>query len=251
MNLFKSGNPALSEKQFEKTINISNGETMTVSGTMNKFGFMMLMVIAGAAYAWNWFDGGKEIGPIMMGGAIGGLVVALVIIFKKEWSPFLAPLYALLQGLFVGGISAYFNFAFQETYPGIIMHAVVITLAVAASMYFLYTFRVIKVTEKFRSILLIATASIAVFYLLTWVLSFFNIRFEFLTTGSTFGIIFSLAVIAIAALNLLLDFDMIERGSEAGAPKYMEWYGAFGLLVTLVWLYLEILRLLAKMQSRK
>ena len=251
MALFKSGNPTLSEKQFQKTLHLESGETMTVRGTMNKFGFLMLMVMAGAAFAWQWFDAGKEIMPLMLTGALGGLVVALVIVFKKEWSGFLAPAYAILEGLFVGGISAYFNFIFQEKYPGIISHAVLITFAVAASMYLLYTLRIIKVTEKFRSIIFVATASIAFFYLLTWILSFFGIRFEFLSTGSTFGIIFSLVVIVIAALNLILDFDMIEKGSEMGAPKYMEWYGAFGLLVTLVWLYLEILRLLAKMNSRK
>lgn len=251
MALFKSGNPALSEKQFQKTLHLESGETMTVRGTMNKFGFLMLMVMAGAAFAWQWFDAGKEIMPLMLTGALGGLVVALVIVFKKEWSGFLAPAYAILEGLFVGGISAYFNFIFQEKYPGIISHAVLITFAVAASMYLLYTLRIIKVTEKFRSVIFVATASIAFFYLLTWILSFFGIRFEFLSTGSTFGIIFSLVVIVIAALNLILDFDMIEKGSEMGAPKYMEWYGAFGLLVTLVWLYLEILRLLAKMNSRK
>jgi uncharacterized YccA/Bax inhibitor family protein len=251
MALFQSGNPTLSEKQFEKTLTSGSGETMTVRGTMNKFGFLMLMVMAGAAFAWQWFDAGKNPMPLMLGGALGGLVVALVITFKKEWSGYLAPAYAILEGLFVGAISAYFNFIFQEKYPGIITHAVLITFAVAASMYLLYTLRIIKVTDKLRSIIFVATASIAVFYLLTWVMSFFGIHFDFLTTGSTFGIIFSLAVIAIAALNLVLDFDMIEKGSEMGAPKYMEWYGAFGLLVTLVWLYLEILRLLAKMNSRK
>ncbi|MBK8088209.1 MAG: Bax inhibitor-1/YccA family protein [Chitinophagaceae bacterium] len=251
MALFQSGNPTLSEKQFEKTLTSGTGETMTVRGTMNKFGFLMLMVMAGAAFAWQWFDAGKNPMPLMLGGALGGLVVALVITFKKEWSGYLAPAYAILEGLFVGAISAYFNFIFQEKYPGIITHAVLITFAVAASMYLLYTLRIIKVTDKLRSIIFVATASIAVFYLLSWILGFFGIQFAFLTTGSTFGIIFSLAVIAIAALNLVLDFDMIEKGSEMGAPKYMEWYGAFGLLVTLVWLYLEILRLLAKMNSRK
>ena len=251
MSLFKSGNPALSEKQFQQTIPVDSGETMTVRGTMNKFGFLMLMVMAGAAFAWQWFSAGKEIMPLMLTGALGGLVVAIVIVFKKEWSGYLAPAYAILEGLFVGGISAYFNFLFQDKYPGIISHAVLITFAVAASMYLLYTLRIIKVTEKFRSIIFVATASIAFFYLLTWILSFFGIRFEFLSTGSTFGIIFSLVVIVIAALNLILDFDMIEQGSAMGVPKYMEWYGAFGLLVTLVWLYLEILRLLAKMNSRK
>lgn len=251
MNLFKSGNPALSEKQFEQTLSLPGEEVMTVRGTMHKFGFLMLMVMAGASYAWKWFADGKNIMPLMLGGALGGLVVALVIVFKKQWSGYLAPAYGLLQGLFIGGISAYFNYAFQEKYPDIIMHAVFLTLAVAASMYLLYTLRVIRVTEKLRSIIFIATASIAVFYLLSWGLSFFGVHFAFLTTGSTFGIVFSLAVIAIAALNLLLDFDMIERGAAMGAPKYMEWFGAFGLLVTLVWLYLEILRLLAKMNSRK
>ncbi len=251
MSLFKSGNPTLTEKQFQQTVTISDGSTMTVRGTMNKFGFLMLMVMAGAAFAWNYFNAGKDISPLLLTGALGGLVVALVIVFKKEWSGFLAPAYAILEGLFVGAISAYFNFMFQEKYPDIIMHAVLITFAAAASMYLLYTFRVIKVTEKFRSVLIIATASIALFYLLTWVLGFFGIHFAFLSTGSTFGIVFSLIVVVIAALNLLLDFDMIEQGSAAGAPKFMEWYGAFGLLVTLVWLYLEILRLLAKLNSRK
>jgi uncharacterized YccA/Bax inhibitor family protein len=251
MALFESGNPTLSEKQFQQTVFVGSDQTMTVRGTMNKFGFLMLMVMAGAAFAWNWFNAGKNITPLMLLGALGGLVVALVIVFKKEWSGYLAPAYAILEGLFVGAISAYFNFAFQEKYPGIIMHAVLITFAVAAAMYLLYTFRVIKVTEKLRSVIFIATAGIALFYLLTWILGFFGIHFAFLTTGSTFGIVFSLAVIVIAALNLLLDFDMIERGSAMGAPKYMEWYGAFGLLVTLIWLYLEILRLLAKMNSRK
>lgn len=251
MNLFKSGNPTLSEKSFEQTVSHAHENTMTVRGTMNKFGFLMLMVMAGAFFAWNWFEAGKNIGSLMMFGALGGFGVALIIIFKKQWSGYLAPAYAILEGIFVGAISAYFNFLFQEKYPDIIMHAVLITFAVAAGMYLLYSLQLIRVTEKFRSVLMVATASIAIFYLLTWVLSFFDIQFALLNTGSTFGIVFSLAVIAIAALNLLLDYDMIEQGAAMGAPKYMEWYGAFGLLVTLVWLYLEILRLLAKLNSRK
>lgn len=252
MSLFKSGNPTLSEKQFQQTTSDYNSyETMTVRGTMNKFGFLMLMVMAGAAFSWQAFNEGKNITPYLLIGALGGLVVALVITFKKEWSGYLAPAYGILEGVFVGAISAYFNFLFREKYPDIIMHAVLLTFAVAASMYLLYSLRIIKVTERLRSVIFVATASIAVFYLLTWILGFFGIHFAFLTTGSTFGIVFSLAVIGIAALNLLLDFDMIERGSEMGAPKFMEWYGAFGLLVTLVWLYLEILRLLSKLNDRK
>ena len=252
MSLFKSGNPTLSEKQFQQTTSGYNSyETMTVRGTMNKFGFLMLMVMAGAAFSWQAFNEGKNITPYLLIGALGGLVVALVITFKKEWSGYLAPAYGILEGVFVGAISAYFNFLFREKYPDIIMHAVLLTFAVAASMYLLYSLRIIKVTERLRSVIFVATASIAFFYLLTWILGFFGIHFAFLTTGSTFGIVFSLAVIGIAALNLLLDFDMIERGSEMGAPKFMEWYGAFGLLVTLVWLYLEILRLLSKLNDRK
>lgn len=251
MSLFKSGNPTLSEKSFEQTVSHSHGDTMTVRGTMNKFGFLMLMVMAGAFFAWNWFDAGKNIGSLMMLGALGGFGVALVIVFKKQWSGYLAPAYAILEGLFVGAISAYFNFLFQEKYPDIIMHAVLITFGVAAGMYLLYSLQLIRVTQKFRSVVMIATAGIAIFYLLTWILSFFDVQFAFLSTGSTFGIVFSLAVIVIASLNLLLDYDMIEQGAAMGAPKYMEWYGAFGLLVTLVWLYLEILRLLAKLNSRK
>lgn len=251
MELFKSGNPTLNEKSFEQTLSDARSESMTVRGTMHKFGFLMLMVMAGAFFAWNWFNAGKNVLPLMTFGALGGLVVALIIVFKKQWSGYLAPAYGILEGLFVGAISAYFNFLFQEKYPDIIMHAVLITFGVAAGMYLLYTFQLIKVTQKFRSMIMIATAGIAIFYLLTWILSFFDIHFAFLSNGSTFGIIFSLAVIAIASLNLLLDYDMIEQGAAMGAPKYMEWYGAFGLLVTLVWLYLEILRLLAKMNSRK
>jgi uncharacterized YccA/Bax inhibitor family protein len=247
MSLFKSGNPTLSEKQFEKTVFVNSADQMTVKGTMNKFGFLMLMVMAGAFFTWNQFQQGANPTPWMIGGAIGGLVVAIILMFKKEWSGFLAPAYALLEGFFVGGISAFFSHLFYE---GIIMHAVGLTFAVAASMYLLYTFRVIQVTNKLRSIIMIATASIAIFYLLTWILGFFDVHFAFLSEGSTFGIVFSLIVIVVAALNLLLDFDMIEQGTQMGAPKYMEWYGAFGLLVTIVWLYIEILRLLAKLNSR-
>jgi len=250
MAIFNSGNPTLSEKQFQSQSAIPYDQQMTVRGTMNKFGFLMLMLSAGAFFAWNWMDNNKMLLPLMLIGAIGGFIIAIVIIFKKEWSGFLAPAYALLEGLFVGGISAFFNTMFAENYPNIIIHAVGLTLAVALTMYVLYAFRIIQVTQRLRSIIMIATVSIAVFYLITWIVGFFGIHFAFLHEGSTIGILFSLFVVAIAALNLLLDFDMIEQGAAAGAPKYMEWYGGFGLLVTLVWLYIEILRLLSKLNSR-
>jgi uncharacterized YccA/Bax inhibitor family protein len=251
MELFKSGNPTLSEKMFERSVVTDRTNVMTVRGTLNKFGFLFLMVMATAVFTWNAFYGGKNVTTYMWVGGIGGLIVALVLVFKKEWSPYLAPAYGLLEGLFVGAISAYFNYLFAEKAPYIIIQAVGLTFGTVIAMFFLYQFRIIKATERFKSIVVTATLGIAVFYLIAFVLRFFSIDIPFIHEGSTFGIIFSLAVVAIAALNLILDFDMIENGAAMGAPKYMEWYGAFGLLVTIVWLYLEILRLLAKMNSRK
>ena len=251
MELFKSGNPALKEKTFENTIVTDLTQVMTVRGTLNKFGFLFLMVMATAFYSWKEFAEGGNVQPLILIGAIGGLVVALIITFKKEWAAYLAPLYALLEGLFVGAISAYYDFAFADKAPFIIVTAVGLTFGTAIAMFVLYSARIIRATERFRSIIITATMGIAIFYVITLVLRMFGMNVPFIHEGSTFGIIFSLFVVGIAALNLILDFDMIERGAEAGAPKYMEWYGAFGLLVTIVWLYLEILRLLAKLSSRK
>ena len=186
----------------------------------------------------------------MLTGAIGGLIVAIVLAFKPVWAPYLAPAYALLEGLFIGGISVIINTAMADSYPDIIMQAVGLTFGVAISMFILYNFRVIKATEKFKSVIITATMGIAFFYLIAFVLSFFNIDIPFLHEGGWLGIGFSLFVVAIASLNLILDFDMIEQGAENGAPKFMEWYGAFGLMVTIVWLYIEILRLLTKLTSR-
>lgn len=251
MNLFKSGNPTLSEKAFSNIGYVDYANSMTVRGTLNKFGFMFLMLMGTAYYSWKEYATGGNVQPLILGGAIGGLVVALVIMFKKEWSPYLAPLYALLEGLFIGAISAYFNEAFAAKMPNIIMNAVGLTFGTAIAMYLLYSFKIIRATEKFKAIIFTATAGIAIFYLIAMVLRMFDVQMAFLHEGSAMGIGFSLVVVAIAALNLILDFDMMEKGAAAGAPKYMEWYGAFGLMVTIVWLYLEILRLLAKLSSRK
>lgn len=253
MSLFKSGNPALSEKRFKDTILqdvVTHENAMTVQGTLQKFGFLFLMVMGTAFYSWKEFADGGNVMPLILTGAIGGLVVAIVLIFKKEWAPFLAPAYALLEGLFVGAISAYYNAAFAEQAPGIVMNAVGLTFGTAIAMYLLYSFKIIKATAKFKAIIITATAGIAIFYVITFLLSFAGISIPFLHEGSIMGIGFSVFVVAIAALNLILDFDMIEKGAELGAPKYMEWYGAFGLLVTIVWLYLEILRLLSKISKR-
>ena len=254
MAIFKSGNPALSEKKFTSTVIteiVDPANAMTVRGTLQKFGFLLLLVLGSSFYSWKQFAEGGAVNGMIWTGAIGGLIIALVITFKKEWSGFLAPLYALMEGLFLGAISAMYNSAFAEKAPNIVINAVGLTFGVAVAMYLLYSFKIIRATERFKSIVITATVGIALFYVLVMVLRMFGFEnMPFLHEGTTFGIIFSLVVVGIASMNLILDFDMIERGSEMGAPKYMEWYGAFGLMVTIVWLYLEILRLLSKISRR-
>lgn len=254
MALFKSGNPTLGENKFRSTVLsdvLTYENAMTVNGTLQKFGFLFLMVLGSSFFSWKEFADGGNVTPLIWTGAIGGLVIAIILAFKPIWSPLLAPLYALLQGLFIGAISAMYNSAFATLAPNIIINAVGLTFGVAAAMYLLYSFKIIKATEKFKSVVISATVGIAIFYVLVMVLRAFGFdNMPFLHEGSILGIGFSLFVVAIAALNLILDFDMIEKGAEMGAPKYMEWYGAFGLMVTMVWLYLEILRLLSKISSR-
>ncbi len=255
MSAFRTSNPTLTEKIFDKSLNENSAAfgVMSVRGTMNKFGFLLLMVMASAMYTWSLvtpetMDTAKT---IMIVGAIGGFVMALVMIFKPNWSGYIAPAYAILEGLFIGGISAFFNEIFKASYPNIILHAVGLTLGVALSMFLLYNFRIINVTHKLRSMIMSATLGIGLFYLIVWVLSLFGVDMGFgPNDGSLLSIGISLFIVGIAAFNLLLDFDSIEKAAEMGAPKYMEWYGAFGLLVTLVWLYLEILKLLSKLSSR-
>jgi len=186
------------------------------------------------------------VAPWLTLGVFGGLIMALVTVFKKEWAPVTAPLYALLEGLALGGISAAFDFR----YPGLAFQAVGLTFGVLFVMLFLYTSRIIKVTDKLRLGIVAATGGVMLFYLAEMILGFFHVQFLAINSGSGLGIAFSLLVCGIAALNLVLDFDFIEQGVSYGAPKYMEWYGAFGIMVTLIWLYLEILRLLSKMRSR-
>jgi uncharacterized YccA/Bax inhibitor family protein len=249
MGLFKSGNPVISEKAFNKGFALQ-GESMTVRGTMNKFGVMLLMVLGAASFTWSLFYKGVNVMPWMMGSMIGGLILALIIIFKKEWAPFLALGYALCEGLFLGAISAFFDYAFRESYPGIIMQAVLLTFGTAGAMYALYAFRIIKATNTFKRIVIAATMGIAIFYVIAMVLRLFGVEMPYLHDNGAIGIGISVFIVAIAALNLILDFDMIEQGAAHGAPRYYEWYGAFGLMVTIVWLYLEILRLLSKLASR-
>jgi uncharacterized YccA/Bax inhibitor family protein len=245
----RSGNPALSIDTF-RGMPSTRGDSMSLSGTVNKTMIMLILVIAGAFFTWNQalIQANNALLPILMiGGALGGLVVAMVTIFKKEWSPVTAPIYAVLEGLFLGGISSLLN----QAYPGIVIQAVGLTFGVALSLLLVYRSGLIKVTDNFRLGIAAATGGIFLVYLVSFGMSLFGMQMPFIHESGLIGIGFSLFVVAIAALNLVLDFDFIEHGAASGAPKYMEWYGAFGLMVTLIWLYIEILHLLAKLQGRR
>ena len=251
----RSGNPALNQNTFLDVASgqlVSGGaasDAMSLNGTVNKTGFMLLLLVATATFAWSFYspENPGAVMPWLLVGGIGGFIVALVTVFKKTWAPVTAPLYAALEGLFVGGISA----MFEASFPGIVMQAVMLTMGVLASLLLAYKSGLIKATENFKLGVVAATGGIALLYLVNIGMRLFGLDgIGFIHESSWMGIAFSGFVVVIAALNLVLDFDFIESGVEAGAPKYMEWYGAFGLTVTLVWLYLEILRLLAKLQSR-
>jgi len=257
MDLFKSSNPALSDSVFSKAGAFSTEETMTVRGTMNKTFLMLLLVVLGAAFTWKtFFDSipvdAKQISVptsvIVWGaiGLIGGLISSFVIIFAPKTSPYAAPIYAVLEGLFLGGISA----LFASAYNGIVMQAVGLTFITFFLMLVAYRSGWIKVTQKFRTIIIIATAAIGLMYFISMMISMFGGNTSFITSSSPLSIGISIFVVVIAALNILLDLDFIDRASAQGAPKYMEWFGAFGLMVTLVWLYIEFLKLLAKLNSR-
>ncbi|MGD0801707.1 MAG: Bax inhibitor-1/YccA family protein [Terracidiphilus sp.] len=255
MALMKTSNPALSNDTFQDLSRAQYGgvidETtrMTLNGTVNKTGLLLLCAIATACWTWHQFLQSREmtdVAPWMLAGLIGGFIVAMVTIFKKEWSPVTAPIYALLEGLVLGGLSAFMDLR----YPGIAIQAVGLTFGTLGVLLLAYRSGLIPVTQKFRMGIIAATGGIAVFYLLEMLLGFFGIQFTSINGSGFIGIGFSLIVVAVAALNLVLDFDFIERGVQSGAPKFMEWYGAFGIIVTLVWLYLEILRLLSKLRSR-
>ena len=238
----RSGNPVLSKKTFDNTISVS--EKMTIEGTVNKTA-ISLLILVGTGYL--TFD---TLNPILLiGCGIGGFIFALITIFKKEWAPITVPIYAALQGAMLGGISYMYNYL----YDGIVTNAILLTVGILVSLLIAYRSGYIKATENFKLGIFAATGGIAIVYLVNFIMGFFGtgIGVMNVNNASPLSIGFSIVVVIIAALNLVLDFDFIEEGAEKGAPKYMEWYGAFGLLVTLIWLYLEILRLLAKLNSRK
>lgn len=249
MNLTKSSNPVFRSKTFDRinTGVYSDSGTMTVNGTINKTFITFIILLASASVTWKMAfqtEGIASVLPYILVGGIGAFITALVISFKPHIAPFATPIYAILEGLFLGAISAQFSYL----YNGIVIQAVALTFLTLFLMLFLYRTGIIKVTNKLRMGIITATGSIFGFYLISILLSMFGVNIPVFSGG--IGILITLVIVVVAALNLVLDFDFIDRASEQGAPKFMEWYGAFGLMVTLVWLYLEMLRLLALIAGR-
>ena len=241
----RSGNPALSSKSFEN-LSTTSSDVMTLDGAVNKTAISMGILLFAAYYTYT-----NAIMDYILIGFIGGFVVALVTIFKKSWSPVTVPIYAVLEGLALGGISKMYADAFE---PGIVPQAIMLTLGILFALLFAYKTKIIRATENFKLGVFAATAGIGIVYLVSFFMGIFGsggLPVMDPTNSSMLSIGFSLFVVVIASLNLVMDFDFIESGAANGAPKYIEWYGAFGLLVTLIWLYLEILRLLAKLSSRR
>lgn len=251
LSIGRTSNPALNQKVFDKAIEKYAGtDSMTIGGTVNKTAILLLLLIISASFVWMQFIGIQEQPspmPWILVGALGGFIVALIIIFKQKTAPYLSPVYAILEGLALGAISA----LMENRFPGIVIQAVALTFGTLIALLMAYKSGLIKATENFKLGVVAATGAVALIYVATMVLGFFGTTIPYIHESGTIGIIFSLVVVVIAALNLVLDFDFIETGAEKGAPKFMEWYAAFGLLVTLVWLYLEILRLLSKVRGRK
>jgi uncharacterized YccA/Bax inhibitor family protein len=247
--MLRSGNPSLNSKVFENLERPKNGsllrdDVMTIQGTVDKTGISLALLVFSGYFA--YVPNGLM---YMIIGGLGGFIVALVTIYKKTWAPITVPLYAMLEGLLLGSIS----YMYGQMFEGIVLNAIILTVSILVSLLLVYKSGYIKVTENFKLGVVAATGGIFLVYLFSFFASFFGVNFSFLnpTNGSLMSIGISLFIVIIASLNLVMDFDFIEEAAEKGAPKYMEWYGAFGLLVTLVWLYLEILRLLGKLNSRK
>ncbi|MAV33834.1 MAG: hypothetical protein CMJ59_00115 [Planctomycetaceae bacterium] len=243
----RTANPALNAQTFQRFDAQETTQSMTLDGTVTKTGILLALVFGAAAYSWVQLAGGGQLPyPLLIGSLIAAFVFALITIFNKAWSPWTAPLYAVCEGVFLGAISL----VFESMYPGIVFQAVVLTFGTLFALLIVYRSRLIRATENFKLGVCAATGGICMIYLVTFVLGIFGTGIPYIHGAGIVGIGFSLVVVVIAALNLVLDFDFIEQGVAAGAPKYMEWYGAFGLIVTLVWLYLEILRLLSKLRDR-
>ena len=253
--MMRSGNPVLNDKTFTRHIDLTGDDRMTLMGTVHKTAALLILLVLTASYTWSLVMGVNDEGQLvaapgifgyMIGGAIGGLIFALITCFKPTWAPITAPLYAAAEGLFIGAISAFA----ESRFPGIVLQAVGLTFGTLFALLGAYRSGLIKATENFKLGVCAATGGICLIYLATFILGMFGVHIPFIHGSGLFGIGFSAFVVVIAALNLVLDFDFIENGADHGAPKYMEWVGAFGLMVTLVWLYIEILHLLMKLRSR-
>lgn len=240
----RTSNPAFRNNIFDNTITIDEHETMTVQGTVNKIAILTLLFLLSAGYSWfsllsRGFEGFQF-------GFLIGMFAGFATIFKPSWSPISAPIYALAQGLAVGGISA----ILELSYPGIVIQAVCLTVGTLCSLLFLYKSEMIVLSDQFKTGILAATGGVALVYMMSMIMGFFGMPLSIIQGNGLFSILFSLFVVAVASFNLILDFDFICQGERVRAPKYMEWYGAFGIMVTLIWLYIEILRLLQKLRSR-
>lgn len=240
---YRTKNPALNPKTFKGILNAEASSPMTIQGTVDKTAIALSILLVAGYFGYTSFSP-----AIMFGGFIGGFIVAMVTVFKRTWAPYTVPIYAVLEGLALGGISFFYN----SLYEGIVLQSITITVCILLSLLFAYRFKIIKATENFKLGVFAATGGVFLIYIVDFLMSFFGTGISVLNinNSSDFSILFSLGVVVIASLNLVIDFDFIEEGAENGAPKYMEWYGTFGLLITLVWLYLEILRMLAKMRNR-
>jgi len=250
MALFKSGNPALDKETFshcEKAIDES--KVMTISGTVNKTAILLLLTMISSYVTWQLFFSTYDyelIRVFVIGGSLIGLALAFFIAFNKDLAGYLSPLYSIFEGLALGGLSA----IMENAFPGIVIQSLSLTFSIFLTLLIIYKLRLIKVTENFKLIVASATAGIALYYLASLGLRIFGIELPLIHENTTGGIIFSIFVVILASANLVVDFDFIEQGAENKVPKYMEWYGAFGLLVTVIWLYIEILRLLGKSRKR-
>jgi uncharacterized YccA/Bax inhibitor family protein len=242
----RTANPALQKNTFEIP-QVVPAEAMTIQGTVHKTAVLLGLLVLSASWVWGRATAGMGVPQAVWWGAVLAFIVAIVTCFKKDWAPVTGPIYAILEGLFLGGVSALMEAAF----PGIVIQAVSLTFGTLACLLLAYRSGLVKPSENFKLGIVAATGGICVLYLIDLVINFFGARIPFIHESGVIGIAFSLFVVVLAALNLVLDFDFIEHGAERGAPKYMEWYAAFGLMITLVWLYLEILRLLAKLRSRR
>lgn len=251
--MIRSSNPALNKEVFTPRQAVATSEYMTLGGTVNKTVIMLLLLLCAAGYVWNGLQNvpGQDVidpssvYPLTIIGAIAGLILALITIFKKSWSPVTAPLYAVCEGFFLGGISS----IFEARYPGIVIQAVGLTFGTLFALLMAYKSGLIRATENFKLGVTAATGGIFLIYLVGFILSFFGTGIPYIHESGIIGIGFSLFVVVIAALNLVIDFDFIEHGAAGKNPKYMEWFAAFGLMVTLIWLYIEFLHLLAKLRE--